>query len=278
MAGSCRPRTRWSSRAAGSARRPARRPGRRRRGRRAAGRAHRRPRAPAGPGHARAAGQLRRHHRPGHGVRTARAGGLAARRARADRHPQRGHAGHRAGQPALAHPRRRRARPVAGADQARTFVADRVAEGSDYIKIIVGNPAPSHDQATLDALAVAAREHGRLSVAHAASRVAVDMAQRAKVSVLTHVPLDQALDKAAAADAVGAGRDPGGDAGHDGRHRAVAPDRDYAAARDGVTVMYQAGVPRSWPEPTPTPRPPGRSRSATAAACTTSSSCWSRPG
>ena len=58
---------------------------------------------------------------------------------------------------------------ITGADQARQFVADRVAEGSDYIKIIVGNPAPSHDQATLDALVAAAREHGRLSVAHASS-------------------------------------------------------------------------------------------------------------
>ena len=132
---------------------------------------------------------------------------------------------------------------LAGADQARTFVADRVAEGSDYIKIIVGNPAPSHDQATLDALAAAAREHGRLSVAHAASRVAVEMAQRAKVSVLTHVPLDQALDKAAAADAVAAGRVLIPTLVMMEGIARSAPDRDYAAARDSVTVMYQAGVP-----------------------------------
>jgi imidazolonepropionase-like amidohydrolase len=132
---------------------------------------------------------------------------------------------------------------LAGADQVRTFVADRVAEGSDYIKIIVGNPAPSHDQATLDALAVAAREHGRLSVAHAASRVAVEMAQRAKVSVLTHVPLDQALDKAAAADAVAAGRVLIPTLVMMEGIARSAPGRDYAAARDSVAVMYQAGVP-----------------------------------
>ena len=132
---------------------------------------------------------------------------------------------------------------LAGADQARTFVADRVAEGSDYIKIIVGNPAPSHDQATLDALAAAAREHGRLSVAHAASRVAVEMAQRAKVSVLTHVPLDQALDKAAAADAVAAGRVLIPTLVMMEGIARSAPDRDYDAARASVTVMYQAGVP-----------------------------------
>ena len=133
---------------------------------------------------------------------------------------------------------------ITGADQARQFVADRVAEGSDYIKIIVGNPAPSHDQATLDALAAAAREHGKLSVAHASSRVAVEMAQRAGVSVLTHVPLDQALDAAAAADAVAAGRVLIPTlAMMEGVVRQSAPGRDYAAARASVTVMYRAGVP-----------------------------------
>ena len=39
----------------------------------------------------------------------------------------------------------------------------------------------------------AAREYGKLSVAHASSYEAVEMAQRARVSVLTHVPLDKAL-------------------------------------------------------------------------------------
>ena len=47
-----------------------------------------------------------------------------------------------------------------GADQAAGFAAARVAEGSDYIKIVVGSPGADHDQATLDALAAAAREHG----------------------------------------------------------------------------------------------------------------------
>ena len=67
---------------------------------------------------------------------------------------------------------------ITGADQAAQFVADRVAEGSDYIKIVVGNPAPSHDQATLDALVAAAREHGKLSVAHASSQAAVELVRR----------------------------------------------------------------------------------------------------
>ncbi len=134
---------------------------------------------------------------------------------------------------------------ITGADQARQFVADRVAEGSDYIKIIVGNPAPSHDQATLDALVAAAREHGRLSVAHASSQVAVEMAQRAGVSVLTHVPLDKPLDAAAAADAVAAGRVliPTLAMMEGIVQQSAPPGRDYAAARASVTVMYRAGVP-----------------------------------
>jgi imidazolonepropionase-like amidohydrolase len=134
---------------------------------------------------------------------------------------------------------------ITGADQARQFVADRVAEGSDYIKIVVGNPAPSHDQATLDALVAAAREYGKLSVAHASSYEAVEMAQRAGVGVLTHVPLDTALDKAAAADAVAAGRVliPTLAMMEGIVQQPAPPGRDYAVARASVTVMYQAGVP-----------------------------------
>jgi imidazolonepropionase-like amidohydrolase len=134
---------------------------------------------------------------------------------------------------------------VTGADQAARFVAERAAEGSDYIKIIVGLPGRSHDQATLNALGAAAREHGLLAVAHAASQAAVEMAQRAHVDVLTHVPLDLALGQAAAALAVA-----------DGRiiiptlammegivEQSAPPGADYDAARASVTALYQAGVP-----------------------------------
>jgi imidazolonepropionase-like amidohydrolase len=138
---------------------------------------------------------------------------------------------------------------IGGADEAAKFVADRVAEGSDYIKIIVGRPGPSHDQATLDALAAAAREHGKLSVAHASSFESVQMAQQARVSVLTHVPLDKPLDEDAAAAAVAEGRIliptlamMEGVAGP--RSPGAAPsDAGYAAARQSVTVMHRAGVP-----------------------------------
>lgn len=134
---------------------------------------------------------------------------------------------------------------VAGAGQAAGFVADRVAEGSDYIKIIIGNPGPSHDQATLDALVAAAREHAKLSVAHASSYESVELAQRAGVRVLTHVPLDKALDESAGAQASAEGRIliPTLAMMEGVVVQSAPPGADYAAARQSVLVMHQAGVP-----------------------------------
>ncbi len=78
-------------------------------------------------------------------------------------------------------------------------------------------------------------------MAHVSSRAAVEMAQRAGVSVLTHVPLDQALDGAAAADAVAAGRVliPTLAMMEGIVRQSSPPGRDYAVARASVTVMYQ---------------------------------------
>ncbi|MDQ2812459.1 MAG: amidohydrolase family protein [Actinomycetota bacterium] len=134
---------------------------------------------------------------------------------------------------------------ISGPEQAAQFVADRVAEGSDYLKIVIGRPAPSHDQATLDALTAAAREHGKLTVAHASSYESVEMAQLARVNVLTHVPLDKALDETAAARAIADGRIlvPTLTMMEGVIAQSAPPGADYDAARQSVTVMYRAGVP-----------------------------------
>jgi imidazolonepropionase-like amidohydrolase len=134
---------------------------------------------------------------------------------------------------------------LSGPDHAAQFVADRIAEGSDYIKIIVGNPGPSHDEATLAALTAAAREHSKLTVAHASSYEAVELAQRARVNVLTHVPLDKALDETAAAAAIADGRIliPTLAMMEGVVNQSAPPGADYAAARESVAVMYRAGVP-----------------------------------
>jgi imidazolonepropionase-like amidohydrolase len=80
--------------------------------------------------------------------------------------------------------------------QAAQFVQERIDEGADYIKIVADIPGPT--QEILNALAAEARKQGNPTVAHAARNAAFQMAQEAKVDIVTHVPLDKALDEAAA--------------------------------------------------------------------------------
>ena len=124
-------------------------------------------------------------------------------------------------------------------------MADRVAEGSDYIKIVIGSPGADHDQATVDALVAAAHQHGKRAVAHASSFAAVAKAQHAGVDVLTHVPLDRALDEAAAEQMAADGRIliPTLTMMETLVARLGRPGDGYAAARDSVTAAYRAGVP-----------------------------------
>jgi imidazolonepropionase-like amidohydrolase len=86
---------------------------------------------------------------------------------------------------------------VDGPTGASRFVADRIAEGADYIKLIADIPGP--DQETLDALVTAAHQHGKRTVAHAVSTAALDMALHAGVDMVTHAPLDRRLTEATAA-------------------------------------------------------------------------------
>jgi imidazolonepropionase-like amidohydrolase len=134
---------------------------------------------------------------------------------------------------------------IASAQEADRFVADRLAEGSDYIKIVVGSPFADHDQATIDALVAAAHEHGKIVVVHASSVGSVAKAQAAGADILTHAPLDQALEPAAAAQAAACGRVVvptltmmAGIVLNLGR-----PGADYANARASVAALHAAGVP-----------------------------------
>jgi imidazolonepropionase-like amidohydrolase len=73
---------------------------------------------------------------------------------------------------------------------ARRFVTDRVAEGIDYLKIMLEAPGEGGlppDVAA--ALVAAAREHGLIVVAHAGSPGAYTMALDVGVDVITHMPL-----------------------------------------------------------------------------------------
>jgi imidazolonepropionase-like amidohydrolase len=80
---------------------------------------------------------------------------------------------------------------VADPDEAKAYVAQRVAEGADYIKIIVD--PPGFDETTVRALVEAAHAHGLRAIAHAANSGAVLLAQAAGVDVLTHAPIDRPL-------------------------------------------------------------------------------------
>ncbi|OZJ06594.1 hypothetical protein BZG36_00640 [Bifiguratus adelaidae] len=134
---------------------------------------------------------------------------------------------------------------LTGPEDGKRFVADRVAEGSDYIKIVADIPGPS--QETLNAIIEAAHQQGKLTVAHAAIYNAYDIALKVKIDLITQSPLDKSLDDALVDQmlkqatptiptlimmkgmAVGMAH--------------VRPGIKYDYARDSVTRMYRAGVP-----------------------------------
>lgn len=93
---------------------------------------------------------------------------------------------------------------LTGPEQAEQFVADRVAEGSDYLKIFGPSRAagpravPSLDLDTITALTKAAHSRGLVVVAHVTSVAGVGDVVSAGIDVVAHVPVDGELDKALA--------------------------------------------------------------------------------
>jgi imidazolonepropionase-like amidohydrolase len=93
---------------------------------------------------------------------------------------------------------------VSGPEQAGRFVADRVAEGSDYLKIFGPTGAagpravPSLDLDTVTALTEAAHGRGLVVVAHVNSVAGMGKVASAGVDVVAHVPVDGELDRALA--------------------------------------------------------------------------------
>ena len=141
---------------------------------------------------------------------------------------------------------------VDGPTGAAQFVTDRIAEGADYIKLIADIPGP--DQETLDALVASSHEHGKLTVAHAASAAAFDMALKAGADMITHVPLDRRLAESTAARVLAqrcvsiptltmmkgiADRS----AAVASQPKGVAAGPNYEAARGSVAELHRAGVP-----------------------------------
>lgn len=87
---------------------------------------------------------------------------------------------------------------LTAADQAERFVAERIAEGSDYLKVFsgIGGRWPSLDSGTVEALVTAAHARGLVVVAHVSSTAGVEQVVSAGVDVVAHVPVDAELDEA----------------------------------------------------------------------------------
>lgn len=131
---------------------------------------------------------------------------------------------------------------VTSGNAARDFVRQRVDQGMDYIKVVVDNPGPS--QEALNAACEEARKAGKLSIAHAISFEAVEMAQEAKCDFVTHVMLDKPITDTGVKQMVDEKR------GcvptltiMEAVHKLGIPGRDYAHGEMSVNMMHQAGVP-----------------------------------
>jgi imidazolonepropionase-like amidohydrolase len=125
--------------------------------------------------------------------------------------------------------------------QAAEFVARRVAEGSDYLKVVIEGDLL--DQATIDAVVAAGRAHGKLTVAHAASVDAYRRAVRAGADVITHVPRDGVLDAETASKMAAQGQIAVPTLAMMEALTTKLGADGYASSRDSVTALHAAGVP-----------------------------------
>jgi imidazolonepropionase-like amidohydrolase len=125
--------------------------------------------------------------------------------------------------------------------QALPFVTARVSEGSDYIKVIVDVPGLS--PAILQALVAAAHGYGKAVMAHATSTQAISTALAAGIDMVHHTPLDVPLDAGTVAQYTSGGRVAVPTLTMmQGFSQLGIPGLNYAAARDSVTALHQAGV------------------------------------
>lgn len=130
---------------------------------------------------------------------------------------------------------------LTGPGQATQFVRSRVAEGSDYIKVILDEPGLSPE--TVQAVTRAAHSAGKQVMAHATLTATVVRALDAGVDMIHHVPMDRALSASEAARYVSTGTvavptltmmEGFGNLG--------IPGMDYAAAEGSVAALHRAGA------------------------------------
>jgi imidazolonepropionase-like amidohydrolase len=131
-------------------------------------------------------------------------------------------------------------------EHARRFVADRVAEGVDYLKIMLearGEGGLAEDVAA--ALVAAARAHGLRVVAHAGSPGAYTLALDVGADVITHMPLGAPVADGDVTRIVADGRVviPTLDMMRGLVEPLGLPPEAYAVAARGVGALHAAGVP-----------------------------------
>ncbi|TQF66359.1 amidohydrolase family protein [Rhodococcus spelaei] len=136
---------------------------------------------------------------------------------------------------------------IGSPDDAEDGVAWRVAQGSDYIKIMLGPAGPGEqggqDQATAEAVVAAAHAHGRKVVAHALTVDAYRMAVAVGVDVLTHVPLDRVLEPQQVSRIAAGGQVCVPTLTMMQAVAALGEAAAFAAALRTVAALYRAGVP-----------------------------------
>ncbi|MFJ6530549.1 amidohydrolase family protein [Streptomyces longwoodensis] len=129
-------------------------------------------------------------------------------------------------------------------EQARRRVAARVAEGVDYIKLVLERPGGGGlDLESAAAAVEAAHAAGLKVVAHASHTGAIALAVQAGVDILTHVPLDADLDEAqvrAIAEQARVLVPTLSMMRGTARHH-PDPEHAYLHARNTVTAVHQAG-------------------------------------
>ncbi|HCI78091.1 MAG TPA: amidohydrolase [Ktedonobacter sp.] len=145
---------------------------------------------------------------------------------------------------------------VTGPADANRFVTERVAEGADYIKVIVEDPDVKGsvvlDVATIAALVEAAHQRGLKVIAHVTTVAAFKHAANAGVDVLTHAPFDADIDDMLAHSFAERGivsvptlitmRTLAGIPELNARRKAHGLDVNYSHARATVSAFHRAGV------------------------------------
>lgn len=150
---------------------------------------------------------------------------------------------------------------VQNPDDADRFVAERVHDRSDYVKIIVEDPrmpgTASLPPETVRALVVAAHDAGLSVIAHAVTSTAMNHAADAGADVITHLPVDRVItaEEATGLAERGAALIPtltmlrGTTAAVNSRRifrllrrLGIAPPVEYAHARASIAVAKAAGL------------------------------------